>query len=74
MTNDKFICDECETVAHCMKNGCIPKQPVSTLEELYALSREVSAEQQLVDTNCPHCRGMGYDASGYACTCVRDSL
>ena len=23
----KVICDECETVAHCMKNGCIPKQP-----------------------------------------------
>lgn len=22
-----MICDKCETVAHCMKNGCIPKQP-----------------------------------------------
>ena len=22
-----MICDECETVAHCLKNGCIPKQP-----------------------------------------------
>ena len=21
------ICYECETVAHCSKNGCIPKQP-----------------------------------------------
>jgi len=21
-----MICDECETVAHCMKNGCVPKQ------------------------------------------------
>lgn len=20
-----MICDECETVAHCMKNGCVPK-------------------------------------------------
>ena len=20
------LCDECETVAHCMKHGCIPKQ------------------------------------------------
>jgi hypothetical protein len=19
---------------------------------------------------CPHCRGLGYDASGYTCTCV----
>ena len=59
------LCDECETVAHCLKHGCIPQQPAyravktyhegkpvyvaeqpaSTLEELYALSREVSAEQ-----------------------------
>ena len=22
-----MICDECETVAHCLKNGCLPKQP-----------------------------------------------
>jgi hypothetical protein len=22
-----MICDECETVAHCSKHGCIPKQP-----------------------------------------------
>jgi len=20
-----MICDECETVAHCLKNGCVPK-------------------------------------------------
>lgn len=20
---------------------------------------------------CPHCRGLGYDASGYPCTCVK---
>ena len=22
------LCDECETVKHCLKHGCIPKQPV----------------------------------------------
>jgi hypothetical protein len=21
---------------------------------------------------CPHCRGLGYDASGYTCTCLRE--
>jgi hypothetical protein len=21
-----MICDECETVAHCLKNGCVPKK------------------------------------------------
>ena len=27
------LCDECQTVAHCMKNGCIPKkQPNSVIE------------------------------------------
>ena len=23
-----MICDECQTVAHCMKNGCVPKTNV----------------------------------------------
>lgn len=23
-----MICDECETVAHCLKNGCVPKTNV----------------------------------------------
>lgn len=27
-----MICNECETVAHCMKNGCIPKQPGLALD------------------------------------------
>ena len=22
------------------------------------------------DPDCPHCRGLGYDASGYTCTCI----
>jgi len=22
-----MICDQCETVTHCMKHGCVPKQP-----------------------------------------------
>jgi hypothetical protein len=29
-----MICDECETVAHCLKNGCVPKQPPSKDEAL----------------------------------------
>ena len=24
------------------------------------------------DEQCPHCKGLGYDASGYACTCVKE--
>jgi hypothetical protein len=31
-----MICDECETVAHCLKNGCVPKQqpaPVPLTDE-----------------------------------------
>jgi len=27
-----MICDECETVAHCTKHGCIPKQPAPVQE------------------------------------------
>lgn len=33
------LCDECETVNHCLKHGCIPKQPVqepiATLDEIF---------------------------------------
>jgi hypothetical protein len=29
-----MICDECETVAHCLKNGCVPKQLPSKDEAL----------------------------------------
>ena len=28
--------------------------------------------KQTTDPNCPHCLGLGYDASGYACTCVKE--
>lgn len=27
---------------------------------------------ETTDPNCPHCRGLGYDASGYSCTCIGD--
>ena len=33
----KVICDECETVAHCLKNGCVPKQPAPVQQEPVAL-------------------------------------
>jgi hypothetical protein len=33
-----MICDECETVAHCLKNGCVPKQP--STDELLKLALE----------------------------------
>lgn len=26
------ICDECETVAHCSKHGCVPKRPIPARE------------------------------------------
>ena len=28
-----MICNECETVAHCLKNGCVPKQPPASVQE-----------------------------------------
>ena len=28
--------------------------------------------KQTTDPDCKHCRGTGYDASGYACTCVEE--
>jgi len=35
-----MICDQCETVAHCMKHGCVPKQPMPTKDEALKLALE----------------------------------
>ena len=26
----------------------------------------------VTDEECPYCRGMGYDSSGYTCSCLRE--
>ena len=26
----------------------------------------------VADEHCPYCRGIGYDASGFTCTCLRE--
>lgn len=41
------ICNECETVAHCMKNGCIPKQPAHIKKPVAWLVEFESGEQEL---------------------------
>lgn len=28
--------------------------------------------KQITDPDCKHCKGTGYDASGYQCTCVKE--
>lgn len=53
------ICDECETVAYCMKSGCVPKQPQQQDEawktEQKALADEAvkCAIEALSDPNHP---------------------
>lgn len=37
-----------------------------------AILRWLKPVKQTTDPNCPHCRGLGYDASGYPCTCIGD--
>ena len=51
-----MICDQCETVVHCTKNGCIPKQPLQG-KTVIEMAREAGLEgmtghqalQRLVD-------------------------
>jgi hypothetical protein len=42
-----MICDQCETVAHCTKHGCVPKQPAPVQEPVYHLRQfgDVTKEQ-----------------------------
>jgi hypothetical protein len=46
MTKDMEICDECETVAHCAKHGCIPKQPLGCVNHDCAKCKERPAPVQ----------------------------
>jgi hypothetical protein len=42
-----MICDECETVVHCTKNGCIPKQPLQG-KTVIDMAREVKMPYDFV--------------------------
>ena len=44
MTN--IICNECETVANCMKNGCVPKQPAYRAVKTYHEGKPVYVAEQ----------------------------
>ncbi len=39
---------------------------------LTTLLRFIAPPKQTTNPECKHCRGTGYDASGYPCTCVRE--
>ncbi len=42
------ICDGCETVAHCMNHGCIPKQSIQNHEPLvYRLRKRAEIRRQI---------------------------
>ena len=45
-----MICDQCETVVHCTKNGCIPKQTLQG-KTLIELAREAGIDAEK-DTLC----------------------
>lgn len=47
-----MICDQCETVAHCMKHGCVPKQPMPTKDE--ALKMALEALEAVLSDNQPY--------------------
>lgn len=50
MTNHN-LCDSCETVAHCLKNGCVPKVPIVSndpgIYEFWARHKELQHGREL---------------------------
>ena len=52
MTN--IICNECETVAHCVKNGCAPKQPAYRAVKTYHEGKPVYVAEQPAPVAKPH--------------------
>ena len=61
MTN--IICNECETVAHCMNNGCVPKQPAYRAVKTYHEGKPVYVAEQPAQKRPQNC-GTGY------CSCI----
>jgi hypothetical protein len=64
-----MICDECETVAHCLKNGCVPKQP--SKDEVLKLALEALEEVRYYGRDQTE---RDYDARTAAITAVRKAL
>lgn len=61
-----MICDECETVFHCLRNGCIPKQSVQQQEPICAVCgyHEFSLSECKKDLVCDVCGvGMNYNTA-----------
>jgi hypothetical protein len=53
-----MICDECETVAHCLKNGCVPKH--QALDRMAENARELGLDYEPapVQDNDAHYKGV----------------
>jgi hypothetical protein len=66
-----MICDECETVAHCLKNGCAPKQP--SKDEALKLSLE-ALENLLEQYYCNTVAGKDCDQAHDAITAIKQAL
>ena len=58
------LCDECETVAHCLKHGCIPKQ--TALNKKAENARELGLDYEPIQ--CPVCKAE--DSPYPKCGCV----
>ena len=53
-----------------LENCLVLQQKQSWLDKLFDW---FTPEMPPVDENCPNCRGIGYDASGYICTCIKEN-
>jgi hypothetical protein len=43
------------------------KALIEYIKKLFA-----SAPPAVTDEHCPYCHGLGYDSSGYTCSCLRE--
>lgn len=68
-----MICDECETVAHCLKNGCVPKQPSKDEALKLALEALGKARSRIVEAG-----GSGWKLEAQRCvnaiTAIKQAL
>jgi hypothetical protein len=66
-----MICNECETVSHCLKNGRVPKQP--SKDEALKLALE-ALENLLEQYYCNSVAGTDCDQAHDAITAIKQAL
>jgi hypothetical protein len=64
----------CNKLHHSNQNVLVAATQEKTMNALIEYIKKLFAHVPLAktDEHCPYCHGIGYDSSGWTCTCLRE--